>query len=82
MLIRSCGFSSMVSWTNSASLGCRGNEAVEDLQALTAQVKKLMVRTFIAEDSGRLCLKKSSRCYFKSSESSSLSEALLILEAG
>jgi len=45
------GFSSMLSWTNSASLGCRGKEAEEDLHALTAQVKKLSVRIFILTES-------------------------------
>jgi hypothetical protein len=41
------GFNSMVSETSSHSLGCRGKLAEEDLQALTAQVRKLRVRTFI-----------------------------------
>ena len=44
---RSCGFGAMLSDTNSQSLGCRGKEADVDLQALTAQVRKLRVRTFI-----------------------------------
>ncbi len=47
MLTRSLGFSSMVSWTSSASLGCRGKDWLEDLQAFTAQVRKLRVRIFI-----------------------------------
>lgn len=42
-----CAFGSMVSDTNSQSLGWRGKEVVVDLQALTAQVRKLRVRTFI-----------------------------------
>lgn len=37
----------MVSETSSHSLGTRGKDAVVDLQALTAQVRKLRVRTFI-----------------------------------
>ena len=41
------GFSSMVSETSSHSFGWRGKEAEVDLQALTAQVRKLRVRTFI-----------------------------------
>lgn len=36
---------SMIS--SSASRGCRGKEAGEDLQALMAQVRKLRVRSFI-----------------------------------
>lgn len=47
MLMRSFGFNSMLSWTSSASLGCKGKDWLEDLQAFTAQVKKLRVRTFI-----------------------------------
>lgn len=38
----------MVSDTSSHSFGCRGKDALLDLQALTAQVRKLRVRTFIA----------------------------------
>jgi len=37
----------MVSCTSSASLGCRGKDWLEDLQAFTAQVRKLRVRIFI-----------------------------------
>lgn len=37
----------MVSETSSQSLGWRGKEALLDLQALTAQVRKLRVRTFM-----------------------------------
>jgi hypothetical protein len=37
----------MLSWTSSASLGCRGKDWLEDLQALTAQVRKFSVRIFI-----------------------------------
>jgi hypothetical protein len=44
------GFSSMVSETSSHSFGWRGKEAEVDLQALTAQVRKLRVRTFIFEE--------------------------------
>jgi len=44
---RSCGFGTILSDTNSQSLGCRGKEVEVDLQALTAQVRKLRVRTFI-----------------------------------
>jgi hypothetical protein len=47
ILTRSFGFSSMVSWTSSASLGCRGKDWLDVLQAFTAQVKKLRVRIFI-----------------------------------
>jgi hypothetical protein len=42
------GLSSIVSDTSSQSLGCKGKEAVVDLHVLTAQVKKLRVRTFIS----------------------------------
>ena len=42
------GFASMVSDTSSQSLGCSGNEALLDLQALMAQVRKFRVRTFIS----------------------------------
>lgn len=45
--IISCGFGSMVSDTSSQSFGWRGKEVEVDLQALTAQVRKLRVRTFI-----------------------------------
>jgi len=38
------------SCTSSASLGCSGNEAVVDLHALTAQVRKLRLRIFILMD--------------------------------
>jgi len=37
----------MVSDTSSQSFGCRGKEALLDLQVLTAQVRKLRVRSFI-----------------------------------
>jgi len=37
----------MVSDTSSQSFGWRGKEALDDLQAFTAQVRKLRVRTFI-----------------------------------
>lgn len=43
----SAGFASIVSDTSSQSLGWRGKEALLDLQALTAQVRKFRVRTFI-----------------------------------
>lgn len=36
-----------MSVTSSASRGWRGKEAVDDLQAFTAQVRKFSVRTFI-----------------------------------
>lgn len=39
----------MVSETSSHSLGWRGKDADEDLQVLTAQVRKFRVRTFIWE---------------------------------
>lgn len=45
--VRSWAFTSTSSCTSSASLGCRGKESEEDLQAFTAQVRKLRVRTFI-----------------------------------
>jgi hypothetical protein len=45
------GFGSIVSETSSQSLGWRGNEAEVDLQAFTAQVRKLSVRTFIVANS-------------------------------
>jgi hypothetical protein len=47
ILTSSFGFSSMVSWTSSASLGCSGKDWLDVLQAFTAQVRKLMVRIFI-----------------------------------
>lgn len=40
----------IVSDTNSHSFGWRGKEVEVLLQALTAQVRKLRVRTFIAAD--------------------------------
>jgi len=46
-LYTSCGFGAMVSETSSQSLGCRGKLAELDLQALTAQVRKLRVRSFM-----------------------------------
>jgi hypothetical protein len=48
MLNRSFGSDSSVSLTSSQSLGWRGKAADVDLQDLTAQVRKLRVRTFIA----------------------------------
>lgn len=47
MLMSSSGLTSMSSCTSSASLGCRGYESDDDLQALTAQVKKFKLRIFI-----------------------------------
>jgi hypothetical protein len=46
-LYMSLGFNSMVSDTSSQSLGCKGKDSEEDLQAFTAQVRKLRVKTFI-----------------------------------
>jgi hypothetical protein len=46
-LYSSFGLGSMVSDTSSQSLQWRGKDAEEDLQALTAQVRKLRVRSFI-----------------------------------
>lgn len=46
-LVMNCGLSSTSSWASSASLGCSGNEADDDLQALTAQDRKFMLSTFI-----------------------------------
>lgn len=46
-LMRNCGLSSISSCASSASLRCNGKEAEVDLQALTAQVRKFMLRTFI-----------------------------------
>ena len=46
-LIRSFGLSSISSVTSSQSFGWRGKLALEDLQAFTAQVRKLRVRSFI-----------------------------------
>jgi hypothetical protein len=43
----SCGFGAMVSDTSSQSCGCRGKLSEDDLQAFTAQVRKLRVRSFI-----------------------------------
>lgn len=42
----------MLSDTSSQSFGCSGKEADVDLQAFTAQVKKLRVKTFMVVDSG------------------------------
>jgi hypothetical protein len=39
-------------------LGCRGKLAEEDLQALTAQVRKLRVKTFIFEERMRMELRR------------------------
>jgi hypothetical protein len=44
----SFGLGSIVSETSSQSFGCRGKEVEVLLQAFTAQVRKLRVRTFIA----------------------------------
>lgn len=49
ILNRSFGSDSSVSLTSSQSLGWRGKAADVDLQALTAQVRKLRVRTFMVE---------------------------------
>jgi hypothetical protein len=49
-LTNSWGLISTSSLASSASLGWRGNESDEDLHVLTAQVKKLRVRTFILKD--------------------------------
>jgi hypothetical protein len=48
----------MVSDTSSQSLGCRGKDAEDDLQDLTAQVRKFRVRSFIFGDvrRGRECV--------------------------
>lgn len=43
----SVGLGSIVSETSSHSFGWRGKQALLDLQALTAQVTKLRVKTFI-----------------------------------
>lgn len=45
--MRNCGLTSTSSWASSASLGCSGKDADEDLQVLTAQDRKFMLRTFI-----------------------------------
>jgi hypothetical protein len=47
MFNRSLGSLSRLSLTSSQSLGWRGKEVELDLQALTAQVRKLSVRSFI-----------------------------------
>lgn len=62
------GFISMVSDTSSQSLGCSGKEVVVLLQALTAQVRKLRVRTFIVVSAKYLelcCGGTPSREYFE-----------------
>lgn len=46
-LMRNWGLTSTSSCASSASLGCSGKDADEDLQVLTAQVRKFMLRTFI-----------------------------------
>lgn len=46
-LMRNGALISCSSCASSASFGCSGNEADVDLQALTAQVRKLMLSTFI-----------------------------------
>lgn len=45
--MRNCGLTSTSSCASSASLGCSGKDADEDLQVLTAQVRKFMLSTFI-----------------------------------
>ncbi len=47
ILYISFGFGAIVSETSSHSFGWRGKLADEDLQAFTAQVRKLRVRSFI-----------------------------------
>lgn len=47
MLTSRLGLGSIESETSSHSFGWRGKEALLDLQALTAHVTKLRVRTFI-----------------------------------
>lgn len=49
-LMRNCGLTSTSSCASSASLGCSGKDADEDLQVLTAQLRKFMLRTFILTD--------------------------------
>lgn len=61
MLYMSFGFGAMVSDTSSHSFGCRGKEAEDDLQAFTAQVRKLRVRSFILES--RIGRRK--RCWWR-----------------
>lgn len=48
--MRNCGLTSTSSCASSASFGCSGKDADEDLQVLTAQVRKFMLRTFILTD--------------------------------
>lgn len=50
-LIRNCGLTSTSSCASSASFGCSGKDADEDLQVLTAHVRKFMLRTFILTES-------------------------------
>jgi hypothetical protein len=47
IFIKSFGFASSSADSSSQSLGWRGKLADEDLQALTAQERKLSVRTFM-----------------------------------
>jgi hypothetical protein len=47
ILTSNFGLGSISADSNSQSLGCKGKEAEDDLQALTAQERKLRVRSFI-----------------------------------
>lgn len=47
IFINNFGFGAILSDTSSQSFGWRGKDAEEDLQAFTAQERKLRVRTFI-----------------------------------
>lgn len=48
-LMMNCGLTSISSCASSASFGCSGKDAVVDLHALTAQVRKFMLSTFILD---------------------------------
>ena len=73
-LIIMSAFNSRSSCTSSASLGCSGYDLGELLQALTAHVKKLSVRTFMIE----FCFSKL-QCRAQKEDSRMVSVALLAM---
>jgi len=63
-LASSWGLISTSSLASSASLGCKGKESDEDLQLLTAQVRKLRVRTFMTLDVLVMYTRSGERVFF------------------
>jgi hypothetical protein len=56
ILKRSVGFGASSTASRVQSLGCRGKDALLDLQALTAQERKLIVKSFIfVRDESLVC---------------------------